>query len=394
MLIEPFSRGLLIRRRALILNMALLAACGEPASEAAVAAAPSSVYGAVEVSRSPETVEFGGISAMDVDSHGRILVGDGGHVVVLSPEGRVERRIGRQGSGPGEFQYVAAVAALARDSLFVYDSGLRRITVYAHGGDKPAYSTQLSSGRTTLPYWARPASRRGQIVAVFNTARGDVPERQDGSAPAEVLRLLNPDGSIARDSLVLMPEVQMLDINNTEGRGVFHYPFARSSAFALSRAGIIYHAWTDSLHFTAYGLDGRRLREFRVPHTPRAVSSTEIDSVVKRLAKPPFSEATIRRALREAGTRTWPAFRGFFVDDQERLWVALTPRSDDADLEWLVLGPSGQRLGSLRLPQSITLGAVRGNRAYAVARDENDVESIVVYQLTSTPGATVAKAGQ
>ncbi|CAA9311679.1 MAG: hypothetical protein AVDCRST_MAG89-1157 [uncultured Gemmatimonadetes bacterium] len=331
---------------------------------------------------------------MDVDSYGRILVADGGQVLVLSPQGRVERRIGRPGSGPGEFRYVATVAALARDSLFVFDPGLRRISVYAPGADKPAYSTHLSSGQTTLPYWARPAGKRGQMVAVFNTARGDVPERQNGTAPAEVLRLLNPDGSVARDSLVLMPEVQMLDINNTEGRGVFHYPFARSSAFALTRRGVIYHAWTDSLRFTAYGLDGRRLREFRAPHVPRPVSNAEIDSVVQRLAKPPFSEATIRRALREAGTRTWPAFRGFFVDDQERLWVALTPASDDADLEWLVLGPSGQRLGSLRLPQSVTLGAVRGNRAYAVARDENDVESIVVYQLTSTPGATAAKAGQ
>jgi hypothetical protein len=37
---------------------------------------------------------------------------------------------------------------------------------------------------------------------------------------------------------------------------------------------------------------------------------------------------------------------------------------------------------------------VRGDRAYAVARDENDVESIVVYQLTSIPGATVAKAAK
>jgi hypothetical protein len=373
--------------------LALLAACDESTPDAAVAA-PSSVYGAIETARSPETVEFGGISAMDVDSRGRILVGDGGEVVVLSPEGRVQRRIGRPGSGPGEFQYVATVTALARDSVFVYDPGLRRTTVYAPGTDKPAYSTQLSSGQTTLPYWAQPAGSQGQMVAVFKTARGDVPERKNGTAPAEVLRLLNADGSIARDSLVLMPEVQMLDIDNAEGRGVLHYPFARSSAFALSRGGVIYHAWTDSLHFTAYGLDGRRLREFRVPHTPRAVSSNEIDSVVQRLAKPPFSEATLRRALREAGARTWPAFRGFFVDDQERLWVALTPASDDADLEWLVLGPSGQRLGSLRLPQSITLGAVRGNRAYAVARDENDVESIVVYQLTSTPGATVAKAGQ
>jgi hypothetical protein len=124
------------------------------------------------------------------------------------------------------------------------------------------------------------------------------------------------------------------------------------------------------------------------------VLSEEIDSVVGELARPPFSPATVRRALRDANTRTWPAFRNFFVDDQERLWVALTPAREATDIEWAVLGPSGQRLGSLRLPQSVTLGVVRGNRAYGVARDENDVESVVVYQLTSNPAGVAAKAGQ
>jgi hypothetical protein len=385
------ASGLLISRRALILTFVLPAAC-ESAPGAVATAAPSAVYGAVEVARTPDTVEFGGISAIDVDGRGRILVGDGGEIVVLSPQGQVEKRIGRQGSGPGEFQYVGMVATIARDSVFVYDPGLRRISVYAPGADKPAYSTQMSTGQTSLPYWARPVGSRGQVVAAFKTAHGDVPERQNGTTPAEVLRLLNPDGSVARDSLVLMPEVQVLNIDNAEGRGILHYPFARSSAFALSRSGVIYHAWTDSLHFTAYALDGRRLREFRAPHTPRPVSTQEVDSIVQRLAQPPFSQATIRRALRDAGTRTWPAFHTFFVDDQERLWVALVPPRGAPDIEWEVLGPSGERLGSLRLPQSVTLGAVRGNRAYGVARDENDVESVVVYQLTASPAAVAAKA--
>ncbi|HEY0038331.1 MAG TPA: hypothetical protein VGB66_16645 [Longimicrobium sp.] len=393
MIEQPYARGLRFGRTALLSTLAIaVIACAEPEPNAA--AAPGSVYGAVEVARTPGTVEFGGISAVDVDSRGRILVGDGGEIVVLSPNATVERRIGRQGHGPGEFQYIGTVTALARDSVFVYDPGLRRITVYPPGSAKPAYSTQISSGQTTLPYWARPAGGRGLIVAAFKTARGDVPERKKGVAPVEVLRLLNPDGSVLRDSLVLMPEMQMLNIDNFEGRGVLHYPFARHSVFALSRRGVVYHAWTDSLRFSAYGLDGRRLREFHVPHTPRAVSGQELDSVVQHLSEDRFSEATVRRALEGTRTRSWPAFQGFFVDDQERLWVALMPPRFATDIEWLVLGPTGQRLGSLRLPQSVTLGAVRGDRAYAVARDENDVESIVVYQLTSTPGATVTKAEQ
>lgn len=380
-------------RSALSVALALLAGACHSAGNDPAATPPESVYGAREVARTAPSVEFAGVSAIDVDSRGRILVGDGPQIVVLSPNAQVERRIGREGSGPGEFQHVSAIAALARDSLFVYDPGLRRVTIYAPGAETPAYSTQMSGTMTTVPYWARPAGG-GRVVAAFKTAQGDVPGRENGAALPEVLRLLNADGSVARDSILLLRESEVLNIDYAQGRGVLYYPFARRSVFSLSRSGVVYHAWTDSLRFTAHGLDGRRLREFQVPHTPRPVTPQEFDSIVQALAHPPFSEQSVRRALGEVETRTWPAFRWFFVDDRERLWVALTPARGGADVEWIILGAAGEHLGSLRLPERVMLGAVRGNRAYGVARDENDVESIVVYEITSTTDAPAAKAGR
>ncbi len=66
---------------------------------------------------------------------GGVLVADRGHQAVrfFSPNGRFQRAVGRQGSGPGEFEYIR-VAYRGGESLFVEDIVTRRVMVYALNG--------------------------------------------------------------------------------------------------------------------------------------------------------------------------------------------------------------------------------------------------------------------
>lgn len=75
---------------------------------------------------------FGRIMDVKLSSSGRILVADdqSRHVVVFGPEGRYIGTMGRKGQGPGEFQSPWQVAADPRDSVFVWDAGLARISVF------------------------------------------------------------------------------------------------------------------------------------------------------------------------------------------------------------------------------------------------------------------------
>jgi len=75
---------------------------------------------------------FGRVMDAILDSRGRVLVADAfnHHVVVFGTDGRHVGTIGRRGSGPGEFQSPWEVATDASDSIFVWDSGNRRVSVF------------------------------------------------------------------------------------------------------------------------------------------------------------------------------------------------------------------------------------------------------------------------
>jgi hypothetical protein len=83
-------------------------------------------------SLSGENDAFGRVMDATLDHRGRLFVADdrNHHVVVFGPRGEYVASIGRQGAGPGEFQAPWLVAADARDSVFVWDNGLARISVF------------------------------------------------------------------------------------------------------------------------------------------------------------------------------------------------------------------------------------------------------------------------
>lgn len=65
-------------------------------------------------------------------STGQFLVapaGDPGSIELYGADGAFRRRIGRRGSGPGEFQLPGPILTDATDSIYVFDRQLRRISV-------------------------------------------------------------------------------------------------------------------------------------------------------------------------------------------------------------------------------------------------------------------------
>lgn len=75
---------------------------------------------------------FARVMDATLDSRGRILIADdrNHHVVVFSPTGEYVGTIGRRGAGPGEFESPWEVATDAGDSIFVWDAGHARISVF------------------------------------------------------------------------------------------------------------------------------------------------------------------------------------------------------------------------------------------------------------------------
>src|ERR1700741_835610 len=77
--------------------------------------------------------EFGRIAEVKFGSRGQVYVADDlkHEVAVFDSTGRFLRRTGRRGRGPGEFETPWNIAVDARDSVFVWDWKLNRVSVFS-----------------------------------------------------------------------------------------------------------------------------------------------------------------------------------------------------------------------------------------------------------------------
>jgi hypothetical protein len=368
------------KRLAHWLPLLVLAACGRDASRGAELVP----LRARQLSLSPAALEFTDVRGLALDSRGNLLVGDlGGQVMELAPDGALRRRIGRKGSGPGEFDAVDAVHVLPGDSLFVFDASLERVTVFAPGADRPTRTVTLGTSSYVFPYWVAPAGTAGALFAAGRTAFGDTGGPGSASQQHESVRLLRPDGSLLRDSLLSVEQIEMLEFHGEmEGAGV--NPFGRRRIFAVGPGGRLYSAWNGALDVQLNGPDGRALSVLhpRVRVSARPVTSRERDSVVAAIGGGSLPPAAVRRAFAAAQTRSWPLFQEMFVDDSARVWLGLLG-DRGGPIHWCAFSADGTPSATLDLPANESLRMVRGARAYAVRRDHDDVPQVVVYALTA-----------
>jgi hypothetical protein len=112
------------------------------AAERRSAAIPARLVG-----ESRDDTLFTSITGIDVDSRGRIHVGDwtAARVAVLDSTGALVRTVGRRGLGPGEFRGMGSVQVLRGDSVLAYDPAAVRLSVFAPDAEAPAYVLNLAA---------------------------------------------------------------------------------------------------------------------------------------------------------------------------------------------------------------------------------------------------------
>ncbi|HEX6911519.1 MAG TPA: hypothetical protein VF142_14040, partial [Longimicrobium sp.] len=115
------------------------------------------------------------------------------------------------------------------------------------------------------------------------------------------------------------------------------------------------------------------------PRLPLAAGT--IDSLAQRSAGSGFTRRTLEQAIRERW-QTWPLVQDMLIDDQSRIWIQ--PVTQGPQASWLAFDEQGRQLATLHLPRTTRPRLIRGDRMYAVNVDSLDVESLVVYRLTST----------
>lgn len=346
------------------------------------------------------------VTAVTPLADGRVAVGTNAppRVLVFEADGSLSTAVGREGEGPGEFSWVASVVELPGDSLGVWDSSRRRISVFTADGAL-VREVDLSD---TAPFSARavPNDRvSAGVTHLLPAGAGSMivwGEGMFGPRPDEVtvLRSELPAHRIGPDGEVLATYGPLPGMTILAGgqAGMLPVPFG-ARTYATTSDGDFVVGTAESTELRIYGPDGAPVRIVRWPDRDRPVGGdllvrwTEmLDSIPEMLREDVRSMSRPERV---------PAFEGLVSTDEGEILVgdypgplgllslrradfgpeAFRPERRMPARRWLVFDGDGALTARLETPEGFEPYAVRDGRMWGVFSDELDVESVRAYGL-------------
>ncbi len=333
---------------------------------------------------------FQSIAAARLLPDGRIVVADKAilDIRMYGKDGKFQKRIGRRGSGPGEFQHIGGLWLTSKGMIAVWDGKFGRITLFNSQGERESTQTLRGNPASRPPeiYFGSFSNDDIVLVSLIGGRRGPevVPDRW-------VLGRFGLDGEF-KGAL-------------GEARGMWRYngnpiPFSPLPHTVLHR---------DSLYIVDdYGA------ELTVRDGRGAVS--------RKLSLPPARQVTVdaawsgmeaemrQRAKSASGSgaklfidhldhgrllrpNQFPQIGGLITDDRGYIWAKTYDPSMDpfylktnailpaAGGEWRVIRTDGGLVATVRLPATVRPLEIKGDRLIGVAVDELGVEKVVVHAI-------------
>lgn len=329
----------------------------------------------LEAASAPDLL-LAAIDDVEVDSRGRVFLVDRpqGGITVLTPELELLSTVGREGEGPGEFEF-RRVQILPGDTLLVYDFGLGRVTLFDPENFEVITTRpppNIERGAVTN-LWKLPG--QGRFFALdrppFVAGAGEAADR----GRTEVLLAFDESADVIADTLATVPDRERLVLRREGFMSVRSNPFGRGSLVRVFGDDRIVYANSGALVVTVLDFEGTTVNSFSYPVPPIPVTSAELQAEVEEMGEP------MAGVLRAGAPYTWPALTGLVTDDEERIWIGIRGPSDSAGWEWAAFAPDGTHAGSVLLPAGHLLQVVRDSRIYVLSRDEFDVPSIQAYRL-------------
>ena len=300
-------------------------------------------------------------------------------------DGSFRRSVGRGGSGPGEFRSIRSIIRIGGDSVLVWDSGLRRMTLLGPGGEVGDV-IPLGAGLEIQLH--------GESVPAFPTGMHAL---QDGALIGELgfptqVMTRGPDG-IRRDTVPLA-------VFDRTGRLVTLLgPFAGADAFVKGRSSMpmpyghrLLVASTGRKVFVGTGKgpidvlspEGETLESLDVPF-PRVTVSGEAftamkESLIARMAPP--GRAGMRDMLAEMPRLEYrPSYSQMRTSAEGDVWIREFLEPTDSVQRWVALDPAGTARFVVEFDRTLELLDSGRDFVLVLARDGFDTEQIRLYGL-------------
>lgn len=308
---------------------------------------------------------------------------------IFDATGAPSGTLGRRGEGPGEFRQMVS-AGLKRDTVWVYDVTLYRITFYSVSKGKLLRSVRVDPGAgfpptvravfgpDSLVLWGNGAPRNGRRERAWLRGQAEQPGLLGSAAVArsfEVIADFPPFGCFARAE--------------TAGIGIPHCHRPTEAASGSARRVAVLTkpegATADGYHLAVLSTAGDTIysRSYRPPRFPMnpQVYRKAVDDLLAKVPASAKQTASLRAQMPEPSH--YPPASFAFFDDGDRLWVG---QRLEKEQYWEILDPTGRVVGDLRTPDGVALEAAIKGWVWGVETDRDGVESVVRYRLrVATP---------
>lgn len=395
-----------------------------PARDRVLSDAPTALW-AVGTDEGESWEMFASISNMAFDANDNLYVLDQGNarVLVFDREGTFVRQFGKQGGGPGEFQYPAALNITRDGAIVVYDMMRRGYSVFDAAGNYVDHIAAPADYGTPRPdeMFAHPLG--GVIARAMPAIRieSGVPE---DSMPSPVFHQLMGEESTARTVYQFMmapPNVSTRDAGG--GRQMRMVAFSRPTFAVDPSWGVLPDgrlAISSDLDYRIAVTDPsgavqsvltrpirgrqvtrrdqndardqrrREMKEGGGPGGMRVTTSSAGATAFVRTgaggvsAGGSLTDEQIDAAIAQMTfAETIPAIQRVSVDPTGRIWVRRSAGRVGGDEPIDLIAADGRYIGTLN-GQEVPMAVSRSGLAAWIEKNDLDVEQVVVRRLPRT----------
>ena len=314
---------------------------------------------------------------------GRVVVSDIGlgEIRVFSPDGTFLNDIGGRGEGPGEFGQTSGMWLASDGRIGVWDAENTRLSTFRPDG------TLVSEARVTGAAQSGMSGRLEVFLGAFEN--DDVVLVSVRGGPPALDREVADDWILGRFGLDGSPRGLLAELLGFRRRGRAPLPFTPVPRVVLV-ADSLYATDGYAAEIGVYGADGAAHRTIELPHVD--FSPQEAWSALEAELRRRDEQLFLRSMARLSAPEEFPQVGGLLVDGAGLIWAKVydpfvdalwlsDPIRPAAGGEWRLVRPSGELVGTARIPAGVTPLHVTRDRLLGVSRDELDVERIVVHRI-------------
>ncbi|MEX2573262.1 MAG: 6-bladed beta-propeller [Balneolaceae bacterium] len=296
-----------------------------------------------------EDVYFLQISGVKSDSKGRTYLADQQALSIhlFDQDGSYIESIGREGSGPGEFQSLLQIYIDQQDRLIVYDVRQARNTIFVEMNNswEPEQVFMIEGNR----YGIESVDADGNLILRQSPPQNPKP----GTYWFEhELATANLESGLTEQNVLMFKERGNLVLDNGFMQRI---PFGRTTVLAASHNGDLYLVWNDQFELAKYNARMEFVDSLTVSIPNQPVSNEERNAALDRLGD------QFRFLGRGHIPESKPVISDMFIDRNENIWL----QTFDSP-EYLILDREANPVGSFDLQDDLRLAHVDDNRLYAL----------------------------